>query len=121
MRTTTTVTILFASFALAACGKTEPPAASRPNAAPASTSVSHGANATGVAECDDFLAKYEACLAAKVPDAARGALKQSLEATRASWEQALASPGGREALRASCETARSAARPSLQAYGCGDF
>ena len=120
MRTIAPVTTLLAVLVLAACGKSETPATS--SAAPtASATGSSTASRTGVAECDDYLAKYEACLAAKVPESAHAMLRQSLDATRAGWKQVLASPGGKDALRTSCVAARDATRASLQAYGCTDF
>ncbi len=119
MRTIAPVTTLLAVLVLAACGKSETPATS--SATPTATSSSSTASRTGVAECDDYLAKYEACLAAKVPESAHAMLRQSLDATRAGWKQVLASPGGKDALRTSCVAARDATRASLQAYGCTDF
>lgn len=119
MRTTFAMTILLAGLGLVACSKTEQPATPAPAATP-STPASVAADSTGVAECDDYLAKYQACLAAKVPAAAQAALAQSLSTTRDVWKQTLAA-GGKDALKASCEMARSASRPSMQAYGCTDF
>ena len=115
MRTTFLIIALLAVPGLAACGKTEAPVAS--TAMPTATH----ANGTGVAECDDYLARYEACLADKVPESAHAMLRQSLDATRASWSQVLATPGGKDALKTSCVAARDATRASLQAYGCTDF
>ena len=121
---------LCAALALAACGKKEDaaPAASTPapaaaqTPAPASTAPAATTTAAiGVAECDDFLTKYEACLADKVPASARTALQQSLDATRAGWKQAVATPGGAEALKSACTQMRDTSRASLQAYGCTDF
>ena len=122
MRTTFAMTVLLAALGLAACGKSEQPAttaSTTPAATPSAASTSP-TSSTGVAECDDYLAKYEACLAAKVPAAAQAALKQSLATTRDVWKQTLAA-GGKDALKASCEMARNASRPSMQAYGCSDF
>lgn len=131
---------LCVAMALAACGKKEEsapvaaPAASTPAAsAPAASTpaptpaaepaapATASASGIGVAECDDFLAKYEACLADKVPESARAALQQSLEATRSGWKQAMATPGGADALKTACIQMRDTSRASLQAYGCTDF
>jgi hypothetical protein len=75
----------------------------------------------GVAACDDYLQKYEACVSARVPEAARDSLLKSLAASREAWRQAIASPGGADALAAACTQAREAAKASMQAYGCTDF
>jgi hypothetical protein len=98
---------------------TAPPA--DPTAATTDTTAPAASPAPiGVPECDDYLTKYEACLAAHVPAESRAALQQSLDATRAGWQQAVAS-GGKDSLAAACTQMRESARASLQAYGCTDF
>lgn len=126
---------------LAACGKDEPPAATPaapavstapapasptpppppppPPVAPTASTASAGD--VGIAECDDYLHKYEACLTGQVPEAARATLQQSLDATRDAWRQAAAVAQGSDALRNACVQARDSTRSSLQAYGCTDF
>ena len=120
MRTTLAMTALLACFGLVACSKTEQPATTPAANSSAAATPTATRTSTGVAECDDYLAKYQACLAAKVPTAAQAALEQSLATTRDVWKQTLAA-GGKDALKASCEMARNASRPSMQAYGCTDF
>lgn len=94
-----------------------PPAqtAAQPAAAPAT------ADSVGVPECDDYLSRYQACVDSKVPEAARSALKQSLDQTRASWRAAMATPGGKEGMAAACKQARETAKTSMSPYGCTDF
>jgi hypothetical protein len=121
MRTTLAMTALLACLGLVACSKSEQPGTTPVvPAASATPAATHATASTGVAECDDYLAKYQACLAAKVPAAAQAALEQSLATTRDVWKQTMAA-GGKDALKASCEMARNASRPSMQAYGCTDF
>lgn len=122
---------------LAACSRDEPaapspaaqpapataPAAAAPPAtapAPAPEPVA-AAGDVGIAECDDYLRKYEACLTGHVPAEARDMLQQSLVATRNAWRQASANAQSAEALRNACVQARDTTRASLQAYGCTDF
>lgn len=131
MRIATIALPFCAAVLLAACGKDEPassaPTAASPSDAPAASAPpppsapAPSANSVGVAECDDFLTKYEACLADHVPESARAALQQSLNATRAGWVQAAATPAGRDSLKAACEQMRTTSRQSLQAYGCSDL
>ena len=40
----------------------------------------------GIAECDEYIAKYEACTG-NVPEAGRAAYKSALDQTRASWKR----------------------------------
>jgi len=96
-----------------------PPAATPPAATPpASAAV---ADSTGVPECDDYLSKYQACVDSKVPEAARAALRQSLDQTRAAWRSAMTTPGGKNGMAAACTQARDAAKTSMAAYGCTNF
>jgi hypothetical protein len=78
-------------------------------------------SSVGITECDDYLTKYQACVASKVPEATRAAFKQSLDQTRVAWRRALDTPGGREGLAAACKQAHDASKKSLSAYGCTDF
>jgi hypothetical protein len=137
MRISTLTLCLCATLTLAACNKTDEPAtptpapttpttapATTPAAPPAATPTpapSASSAAIGVAQCDDYLTKYEACLTGKVPESSRAALQQSLDATRAGWAQAAATPEGRAGLASACDQMISAARQSMQAYGCTDF
>lgn len=72
----------------------------------------------GVPECDDYIAKYEACINNNVPDAARAMVRQQLDATRAAWKQAAATAEGKAALATGCRAASDTARTAMQAYGC---
>lgn len=107
-----------ATIALVACGQqSQPPAAIAP--APKALPVAN--ESLGVPECDDYLNKYQACVTANAPEAARSALVQSLNQTRNAWRSALSTPASKEALANACQQARDTARPSLAAYGCADF
>jgi hypothetical protein len=101
------------TLALGACQQQ-----SAPTATPAASAT---ADSVGVPECDDYLNKYQACVDSKVPEAARAALKQSLDQTRGAWRTALANPGAKEGLATACKQARDATRASMSAYGCTDF
>jgi succinate dehydrogenase/fumarate reductase-like Fe-S protein len=86
----------------------------------AATTTTASADKVGVPECDDYLAKYDACVTSKVPAAARAQYEASLTQMRKSWHEAAASPQGRAGLAQACKTATESARTSLKAYGC-DF
>ncbi len=98
-----------------AAGNTSTPAAAKPAAAPAAPA---GGSEFGVPECDEYLNKYMACVDSKVPDAARGMMRQQLEASKASWKQAASTPEGRAALASTCKQALEATKQAMAAYGC---
>ena len=109
---------------LIGCGKTE---MSNSNTADnKSTSGSSTAGTTtasgdkiGIAECDDYIAKYEAC-APKVPEMGRAAYKSALDQTRASWKKLAADPATRGSLQAACKQAMDSAATTWKTYGCAN-
>jgi hypothetical protein len=58
----------------------------------------------GVAECDEYLQKMEAC-AAKMPEQARAPNLISLQQSRKSWKQAASSEGSKADLKMGCQAA----------------
>ena len=110
----------------AACGQAPPPAAEKAAPAPAAPAAQAPAAAApapaasefGVAECDDYLAKYLACVDSKVPEAARAALRQSLDQTKAQWKQAASTPEGKSTLAMACKQMTETSKTAMTAYGC---
>lgn len=117
---------------LAACQPAEPTTATPSAAAPTTTAPStapatpapstpaaqKSAAVTGVAVCNDYLNKYEACLHDKLPEATRAQFQSSLDAMRNSWMQLAANPQTAAALENACVQAKSSAAVAMQAYGC---
>ena len=90
-----------------------PAAASSP-----ASSTTSAAGDIGVAECDDFLKKYEACVSGKVPAAAQATFKTSLDTWRSSWKQLAGTPQGKAGLETACKSALEQAKTSLASYNC---
>jgi pectate lyase len=120
-----------ASLLLVACGGATDNANSAANtsntkggantaASPAATTTTTASTGDkiGVAECDDFIAKYESCVNSKVPDAARATVKSSLETWRNSWRELAKTPQGKAGLAQACKAAHDQARTSMGTYGC---
>lgn len=107
---------------IAACGKKEAaPAAQTTTPAPAAKTEPAATTEIagfGVPECDDYIKRYLDCVDAHVPGAMRAQVKASLDATRASWQQAASTPEGKAGLAAGCRAANDAARAAMSAYGC---
>ena len=72
----------------------------------------------GIADCDDFLDKYEACVSDKVPAAARAQYEASLKQWRDSWRQMAANPQTKASLAQACKTAAEQTKASMSSYGC---
>jgi hypothetical protein len=133
---------LTVSLLLAACGGTDNSSnaantntttattnrTSTTNTAPANTSTTNTTTTTttgsgekiGVAECDDFIAKYDACVTSKVPEAQRAQYKSSLDQWRNSWRTLAANPQTKATLAQACKTIVEQSRTSMKSYGC-DF
>jgi hypothetical protein len=77
----------------AGCGKDEP-----------KSDTGSAAGAIGVAECDEYIKKFDACLA-KMPAAAKPAQEQASKQLRDGWKAAAATPQGKEGLKTGCKAA----------------
>lgn len=111
--------LLFALLAAGCQAKTEvAPQPSFPSAPPAVVTTATAPGEIGVAECDDYLRKWEACLGAKVTGAAHDQVKVALDATRDGWKRAAETPEGKSGLAAACKDAAELARSQVTAYGC---
>ncbi|HEX8721008.1 MAG TPA: hypothetical protein VF736_10290 [Pyrinomonadaceae bacterium] len=88
------------------------------NTATATTSTASAGDSIGIAECDDFLKKYEACVSGKVPAAQQAAFKSSVETWRRSWKDLAANPTTKGTLAGICKTQLDQAKTSLSSYGC---
>lgn len=85
---------------------------------PAGTSTASTGEKIGVAECDDFIAKYEACVSGKVPAAQQATFKSSIEQWRSSWKNLAANPQTKGTLASVCKSSLDQAKTSLASYGC---
>lgn len=88
--------------------------------APANTTVATTGDSVGVAECDEYIAKYEACLtkiAEKAPQV-QTAMKTSFEQQRNAFKQAAANPASKATLPATCKQAIDTAKQATGAYAC---
>lgn len=118
---------LLCAFVLIGCSKTETTnnsnstmgGSNKNTSSTSSTSTASSAgDKIGVPECDDFIAKYEACTD-KVPEAGRAQYKDALAQWRKSWKQLAANPTTKGGLVAACKQAAESSAASWKAYGCG--
>jgi len=82
------------------------------------TTMASGGEKVGVPECDDFIAKYEACVSNKVPQAARAQYRNALEQWRESWRKLAANPQNKATLASACKQAAEQQAAALKSYGC---
>jgi hypothetical protein len=106
-------------------GPTNANRAATNTAAPANTGSANTGSTTassgekiGVPECDDFLAKYEACVTGKVPAAARAQFESSMKQWRDSWHKLAENPQTKGTLAQACKTSLESARTSMKSFGC---
>lgn len=110
------------AFSLAGCAKTE--TTTSPTAPPTTTSTSTPPAAApsgdkiGVAECDDFIAAYDACVTGKVPETARAQYKLAIEQWRTSWKKLAENPQTRSSLAAACKQSAEQARVQMKSFDC---
>jgi hypothetical protein len=58
--------------------------------------------AIGVAECDEYITRYSACIA-KMPASAQSTAEQGFKAQQDAWKASAATPAGKAALRTGCK------------------
>src|SRR5260370_40254309 len=121
---------VLSAFLLLGCSNTETTsntnsATTNSNKAATSTNTSSTTATTsgekvGVPECDDYLAKYDACISGKVPEAARAQYKASIDEMRRQWAKMAANPATKAGLVQACKMATESAKTSMKSFGC-DF
>jgi hypothetical protein len=82
-----------------------------------STTASTSGDKVGVPECDDYLAKYDACMG-KMPEAARAQYKASMDEMRRQWAKMAANPATKAGLVQACKMATDSAKASMKSFGC---
>jgi hypothetical protein len=82
------------------------------------TSTTSAGDKIGVPECDDFIAKYEACVSGKVPEMARAQFQGAVKQWRDSWKKLAENPSTKGSLAAACKQAREQQEAALKSYGC---
>ena len=86
---------------------------------PATTTTTASAgDKVGVPECDEFLAKYEACVSGKVPELARAQYQSSLKQLRESWKKLAENPQTKGTLASVCKQSKEQTEAALKTYGC---
>ena len=86
-------------------------------ATPAKSTAASTGDKIGVPECDEYIAKYEAC-AGKVPESGRAAYNSALDQVRASWKKLAANPATKASLASACRQATEAQAAAWKTYGC---
>ncbi len=116
-------TCVLVGFLLVACAKQETstnssvaPSTATNTSTPATTAVS--GDKIGIAECDDFLAAYDACVSTKVPEVARAQYKATIEQWRSSWKKLSGNPETRASLAAACRQSAEQARAQMKSFDC---
>ena len=85
--------------------------------APSTTSSS--GEKIGVPECDEFIAKYEACTS-KVPEIARAQYKSAVDQWRSEWKKMAADPATKAKLASACKQAAEQQAAAWKMYGCAN-
>jgi hypothetical protein len=76
------------------------------------------AQTVGIAACDDFLKKYEACVTTRVPDAQRAMFKGQFEQVRKAWSDAAKNPSAKASLEGACKQSAEQTKAALSSFGC---
>ncbi len=66
---------------------------------------------TGVAECDEYITKMEACISSMDPTT-KAQYEAAFKSTRDAWTQAAATPAGKDGLKMGCTAALTSMPPT---------
>jgi hypothetical protein len=92
--------------------------AAKTTSTPTTPTTTASGDKIGIAECDDFITKYEACVSSKVPEMARAQYQTALKQWRDSWKKLAENPQTKGSLAAACKQAREQQESALKMYGC---
>jgi hypothetical protein len=101
----------------AAANANRPATTSTPAMTMSPASTTAGAK-IGVPECDDFIAKYDACVSGHVPQAARAQYKASLDTWRSQWQKLAANPQTKPTLAKACKTIAEQQQTAMKSFKC---
>jgi len=97
---------------------TNKPATTKSTPATTTSTTASAGDKIGVPECDDFIAKYEACVSGKVPEMARAQFQGTVKQWRESWKKLAENPQTKGTLAAACKQAKEQQETALKSYGC---
>ncbi|HVS83052.1 MAG TPA: hypothetical protein VHE60_15095 [Pyrinomonadaceae bacterium] len=116
---------LLCAFVLIGCSKTETMNNSNSTtgnsnkAGTTTTGSTSKASSTGdkigVPECDDFIARYEACVS-QAPEMIRAQLISAMKTWRDDWRKAASTPEGKAGLAAACKQAAEPQKAAMKPY-----
>jgi hypothetical protein len=81
-------------------------------------SAQAGAQTIGIAACDDFLKKYEACVTSKVPAAQQATFQGQLDQTRKAWSDAAKNASAKPTLENGCKQSAEQMKTAMSGFGC---
>ena len=76
------------------------------------------ADSIGIAACDDFIVKYDACVSGKVPAAHQAAFKTQIEQLKKTWTELAKDSSTKPSLEMACKQSAEQMKTGLQSYGC---
>lgn len=72
----------------------------------------------GISECDEFIAKYRACIFDHVPDAQKTQYRENIDGWAKAWRQIAAKGMSKETQAAACKRHIAQARETMKSFGC---
>lgn len=113
----TFVTALVLMSALLACKKLKGESSEESTGTSSGTTTA-SADSTGVAECDEYLTKYQACVDSKVPEVVRPGMTEAIKKMRETYKTTASNPVTKAGLAAGCKQALDTTKQAMSQYNC---
>jgi len=122
LKTFTGLTLATAFFIGAACGKQEPAQVANDAPPPAPSAMAEPLPVdekykVGIDECDQFIAKYDACLRS-LPEGIQRPTLAGFEKAVATWQASAKTTENKAMLVESCTMLEKSTRSAMKAQGC---
>ena len=76
------------------------------------------AQTIGIAACDQFVTKYEACVGSKVPAAQQSCFKGMVDQMKGAWAAAAKDEATKGDVEAMCKQTAEQMNATMKSYGC---
>lgn len=118
LRNRVLILCLLCAVMLAGCFKSQRTSNGGKSDAASNSTPTGNPEKIGILECDEFVAKYEACITDHVPEAKKREYRENLAAWSNAWRQQVVNTTAKEVVAAACKRHIEQSREAMKSFGC---